>query len=90
MHHVLAEATDPVLDPDRRAWHLAQATEGSDEDVAEQLERSAWRAQDRGGQAAAAAFCERAALLTPDPARRAGRALAAAQACTRPGPAMPL
>ena len=85
VHHALAEATDPVLDPDRRAWHRAQATEGSDEDVAEQLERSAWRAQDRGGQAAAAAFCERAALLTPDPARRAGRALAAAQAMYKAG-----
>ncbi|MBO0679943.1 AAA family ATPase [Mycolicibacterium sp. S2-37] len=80
IHGALAAATDAASDPDRRAWHAANSVAGTDEAVAAELEASAGRAQSRGGIAAAAAFLERATVLTGDPQLRGDRALAAARA----------
>jgi DNA-binding CsgD family transcriptional regulator len=84
-HKALADATDPVADPDRRAWHRAYATEGPDRVVADELERGAERAQARGGLVAAAALLERSASLTPDQSVRVERRLAAARCNLRAG-----
>lgn len=81
-HRALADATDPVTDPDRRAWHLALATNGFDDALAQDLEAMSTRAQARGGEPARAAFLEHAALLSSDPGERARRAVAAAN-CKR-------
>jgi DNA-binding CsgD family transcriptional regulator len=85
VHQAIAAAIDPSRDPDRRAWHRAQGADGPDEEVAAELVSSAERAQRRGGMAASAAFLQRATELTPDPATRSFRALAAAQASLAAG-----
>jgi DNA-binding CsgD family transcriptional regulator len=87
VHGALAESIPDGIDPDRRTWHRAHAAAGIDEEIAAELEASAGRAQARGGLAAAAAFLERAVQLTPEPGRRAQRALAAARAAHAAGAA---
>ncbi|WP_030434652.1 helix-turn-helix transcriptional regulator [Actinoplanes subtropicus] len=85
VHRALAEVTNAGTDPDRRAWHRARAIKTANEDVAAELERSAGRAQSKGGIAASAAFLSRAAELTPDPSLRSRRALGAAFAAVQAG-----
>jgi DNA-binding CsgD family transcriptional regulator len=79
-HAAIAEVMNGESDPDRRAWHRALAAVGPDDTLADELERSADRARARGGQLAVASFLERSYDLTLDPARRATRAIAAAEA----------
>ena len=79
-HEALAAATDVERDPDRRAWHRAEAARFPDEQLASELEDAAARARRHGGHAASASLLERAAQLTPEPGRRAIRYLVAAAA----------
>jgi DNA-binding CsgD family transcriptional regulator len=87
VHRALADVTDPTTDPDRRAWHLGEATLAPDEGVAAELERAASFAKAKGGLRAAAAILGRAAALTPDPAHRSERIFAAGRAMLAAGAA---
>jgi DNA-binding CsgD family transcriptional regulator len=77
VHQVLADALVGDEDADRRAWHLGAAAAAPDEGIAAALECSAARVFRRGGTQAAVEFVMRAADLTPDPARKLDRLLAA-------------
>ncbi|MGW2449239.1 helix-turn-helix transcriptional regulator [Streptomyces sp. NPDC001675] len=79
-HAALANVISQAEEPDRRAWHRGQASQGPDEQAAADLEASADRAMARGGTSMAAAFLRLAAALTPDPGLRVSRTLAAVQA----------
>jgi DNA-binding CsgD family transcriptional regulator len=80
VHGALAGALSGESERDRRAWHLAAAAEGADEEVAAILEETAERAASRGGHAAGARALERAARLSPDRAEAARRLYEASRA----------
>jgi DNA-binding CsgD family transcriptional regulator len=79
-HLALAEATDGVLHPEARAWHLSRATSGPDEGTAVLLAQCAAKARSRGRYSEAAALWARTAELTAEPAEAARSLLEAAEA----------
>jgi DNA-binding CsgD family transcriptional regulator len=82
MHVALA---DTLTDQDQRAWHLAMAATGPDEEAAAGLERSAHRALEKGAAASAAAAFRRAAGLSADRMAKVQRLEAGARAAHRAG-----
>jgi len=85
VHAALAEAYDEESGADRRAWHLAAAVTGPDEQVAAALEAAAGRASQRHGYAAAVHALARAAELSPHSGDAVRRLLAAARAAELAG-----
>lgn len=84
-HLAIASVLTSEQDADRRAWHRATAATSPDEQVAAELERTAVRASDRDGYAAAAVALERAAALTPVRKARARRLISASEAAAISG-----
>lgn len=84
-HRALAQVLDGTENADRRAWHLAAASAGPDDEVATELEHAAERARMRTGYAAASSAYARAAQLTADRENRARRLVAAAEAAVDAG-----
>jgi DNA-binding CsgD family transcriptional regulator len=85
VHSALATATNEEVDPDRRAWHLAAASIGPDEEIAALLERRAGMATRRGSDNAALALLTRAAELSGDRALAGNRQVLAAEAALATG-----
>ncbi len=73
-------AVAAVVEGARRAWHLAAAAAGPDEDAAYALQEAGAAAAARRGYAEAAAAYERAAALSPELERRARRLMRACNA----------
>ncbi|MCW2895828.1 MAG: ATPase-like protein [Actinomycetia bacterium] len=84
-HQALAEALDAPGQADRRAWQQAAAAAGPDEEIAAELERVAGSARERGGNAGALSWYERAAELSSDPVAKARRLTLAAEAAAEFG-----
>ena len=78
-HAALAQALHYESESDRRAWHRAEATLGTDDDVADDLATSAERTRLRSGFAGAGEMLQKAAGLTRDPHIRAARLVRSAE-----------
>ena len=78
-HLALATALSACTHRSRRAWHLAAAATGPDDQTADELQAIATDARGSGAPAAAARALESAARLTTDPERRVERLLLAAE-----------
>ena len=85
VHERLAMAIDEEYDPDLKAWHLAAAAIGYDQELADALDQCAKKARERGGHLAEADVLTRSAALSPLRPQRAARMLAAAEASSKGG-----
>ncbi|MDQ6921095.1 MAG: AAA family ATPase [Candidatus Dormibacteraeota bacterium] len=79
-HRAVAGVLTSSEQADRRAWHLASASQGPDEEVAAALEGAGGRARERSAYAAAATAFEHSARLGDDGQRRSERLFRAGEA----------